>query len=149
MPDKRKLLAYTLPMVTFIVLLGAGSVLRKISNNIWFTSAEHWIYPVQTILCGALLIRFYRDYPFSVPQPSWFHHGDRRFSFSPLDFATTISWIGTAHDRLQSGQHFRQSVAILLANHHSTFPSAGHSGSLCRRNLLARFSPSLFDQRKL
>src|SRR5207237_4035834 len=76
---------------------------------------------------------------FSVPQPSWFHHGDRRFSFSPLDFATTISWIGTAHDRLQSGQHFRQSVAILLANHHSTFPSAGHSGSLCRRNLLARF----------
>jgi hypothetical protein len=67
MPDGRKLLAYTLPMVTFLFLLGAGSVLRKIGNNIWFSSAEYWIYPVQTILCGALLIRFCREYGFRSP----------------------------------------------------------------------------------
>jgi uncharacterized protein len=67
MPHGRKLLAYTLPMVTFSFLLGAVSVLHKIGNNIWFTSAEHWIYPVQTILCGTLLIRFYREYRFRSP----------------------------------------------------------------------------------
>ena len=67
MPDRRKLLAYALPMVTFVFLLGAGSVLRKIGNNIWFSSAEYWIYPVQTILCGALLIRFCREYGFRSP----------------------------------------------------------------------------------
>ncbi len=67
MPDGRKLLAYTLPMVTFVFLLGASSVLRKLGNNIWFNSAEYWIYPVQTLLCGALLIRFYREYRFRSP----------------------------------------------------------------------------------
>ena len=67
MPNGRKLLAYALPMVTFVFLLGAGSALHKIGNNIWFNSAEYWIYPVQTILCGALLIRFYREYRFRSP----------------------------------------------------------------------------------
>ncbi|HEY2627068.1 MAG TPA: CAAX prenyl protease-related protein [Candidatus Udaeobacter sp.] len=67
MSQGRKLLAYTLPMVMFLFLLGAGSVLRKVGNNVWFSSAEHWIYPVQTILCGALLIRFYREYRFRPP----------------------------------------------------------------------------------
>lgn len=67
MSQGRKLLAYTLPMVMFLFLLGAGSVLRKVGNNIWFSSAEYWIYPVQTILCGALLIRFYREYRFQPP----------------------------------------------------------------------------------
>src|SRR5438045_2128610 len=67
MANGRKLLAYTLPIVTFSFLLGAVSVLHKIGNNIWFTSAEYWIYPVQTILCGALLIRFYREYRFLSP----------------------------------------------------------------------------------
>lgn len=67
MSQGRKLLAYTLPMVTFLFLLGAGSVLRKVGNNIWFSSAEYWIYPVQTILCGALLICFYREYRFRPP----------------------------------------------------------------------------------
>ena len=67
MPDRRKLLAYALPMVTFIFLLGAASVLHKIGNNIWFISADYWIYPVQTVLCGALLICFYREYHLRPP----------------------------------------------------------------------------------
>jgi uncharacterized protein len=75
MSQGQKLLAYTLPMVTFLFLLGAGSVLRKVGNNIWFSSAEYWIYPVQTILCGGLLIWFHREYEF---------HRVRRVAFALL-----------------------------------------------------------------
>ena len=67
MPDKRKSLAYTLPMVVFVVLLGLGSVLRKAGGHFLLSAAEYWIYPVQTILCGALLIWFYREYRFQRP----------------------------------------------------------------------------------
>ena len=67
MPDRRKFLAYTAPMVTFVVLLGLGSLLRKVGGHFLFSAAEYWIYPAQTIVCGALLIWFYREYGFQRP----------------------------------------------------------------------------------
>lgn len=67
MPDRRKFLAYALPMVTFVVLLGLGSVLRKVGGHFLLSAAEYWIYPAQTIVCGALLIWFYREYSFQRP----------------------------------------------------------------------------------
>jgi CAAX prenyl protease-like protein len=64
MPERRKLAAYVLPMALFIVLLALNSVLKEIDNRLWLSSAEYWIYPAQTILCGGLLIWFRRDYNF-------------------------------------------------------------------------------------
>lgn len=64
MPDKRKIAAYALPMVTFVALMGVGSLLRTAGGPFLFRAAEYWIYPVQTILCGCLLIWFRRDYDF-------------------------------------------------------------------------------------
>jgi CAAX prenyl protease-like protein len=75
MPTRRKLVAYTLPMLIFISLLALAGVVRKIDNRIWLSSPESWIYPTQTILCGALLVWFRREYDFDQP---------RRFSFAVL-----------------------------------------------------------------
>ena len=43
-------------MVAFLVLMGLG--------NFVSASSEYWIYPAQTILCGALLLWFWREYEF-------------------------------------------------------------------------------------
>lgn len=64
MPEKRKLAAYLLPIVFFVALLAFNSALKKLGGNIWLSSAEYWIYPAQTILCGALVIWFRREYDF-------------------------------------------------------------------------------------
>ncbi|HEX7518342.1 MAG TPA: CAAX prenyl protease-related protein [Chthoniobacterales bacterium] len=59
---KRKLAAFTLPMAAFLVLLALSSALRKVDGAFWLDSPEYWIYPAQTIFCGALLIWFWREY---------------------------------------------------------------------------------------
>jgi len=67
MPEKRKLAAYVLPMVAFVASLALDSALKKIDKLFWLSSAEYWIYPAQTILCGGLLIWFRREYDFKRP----------------------------------------------------------------------------------
>ena len=62
MPNRRKLAAYALPMLLFIALLALNSLLKKIDNRFWLSSAEYWIYPLQTILCGGLVFWFRREY---------------------------------------------------------------------------------------
>jgi CAAX prenyl protease-like protein len=60
----RKLAAFTLPLAAFLVLLVLGSALREIGGAFWLDSPEYWIYPAQTIVCGALLLWFWREYEF-------------------------------------------------------------------------------------
>ena len=62
MPNRRKLAAYALPMLSFIALLALNGLLKKIDNRFWLSSAEYWIYPLQTILCGSLVFWFRREY---------------------------------------------------------------------------------------
>lgn len=63
-PDWRKIFAYALPMLLFTALLGLGSVLKAPGRALWLASPEFWIYPLQTLLCGTLLIYFWREYQF-------------------------------------------------------------------------------------
>jgi CAAX prenyl protease-like protein len=72
MPNKRKFVAYALPMVAFVALMGIGSLLRTAGGHFLFSAAEYWIYPVQTVLCGALLIWFRRYYEFHRPRGTAF-----------------------------------------------------------------------------
>ncbi|MEY2479756.1 MAG: protease family protein [Verrucomicrobiota bacterium] len=67
MPAKRKLAAYTLPMLAFLVLLGLNDLLKKTGGAFWLPSPQYWIYPAQTIICGSLLIFFWREYSFKWP----------------------------------------------------------------------------------
>jgi len=60
--DRRKLIAFTLPMAVFFALLGLTP---------WFAVPVYWTYPAQTVICGALLLWFWRDYEFRAPRKIW------------------------------------------------------------------------------
>ena len=60
--NKGQLLAHTGPMLLFVFLLGVGNALMRPGAAFWLAAPEFWIYPTQTLLCGALLIYFRRDY---------------------------------------------------------------------------------------
>src|SRR5712691_1956564 len=63
-PDQRKLIAHALPMLLFVVLLGFSGLWKEAEGPLWRTAPEFWIYPLQTLLCGAVLIYFRRAYQF-------------------------------------------------------------------------------------
>lgn len=49
-------------MLVFVALLALSLLLKKIDGGFWLSSAEYWIYPLQTILCGGLVLWFRREY---------------------------------------------------------------------------------------
>lgn len=55
----RKLLAYTLPIGLFF---GALALLALLKATDWLQRPEFWVYPAQTIICGAAVLWFRRDY---------------------------------------------------------------------------------------
>ncbi len=58
-----KLAAYTVPMLAFVGFLGLVSVVKMTgSDAAWLRAPEYWIYPLQTLVCGALLIWYRRRY---------------------------------------------------------------------------------------
>lgn len=64
-PDgRRKLLAYVLPMAAFVGALALVGLCKKLGSSAWMQSPEYWLYPVQTFVCGALLIWFRKEYDF-------------------------------------------------------------------------------------
>lgn len=68
----KKLIAFTLPMGVFVVLLvltGTGTRPESVS---WFSYPAYWTYPAQTAICGALVLWFWRDYEFRLPRKLWF-----------------------------------------------------------------------------
>ncbi|HSV62692.1 MAG TPA: hypothetical protein VLH83_05055, partial [Chthoniobacterales bacterium] len=60
----KKLVAFTLPMAVFITLLGLASAGNPPETNSWLLYSVYWIYPVQTAICGALILWFWRNYEF-------------------------------------------------------------------------------------
>lgn len=60
--DKSKLAAYAAPMLLFAILQGLDRVIKAPGAVFWLAAPEFWIYPLQTLLCTALLIYFRRDY---------------------------------------------------------------------------------------
>jgi CAAX prenyl protease-like protein len=68
MTDRRKLVAYTVPMGLYLGLLLLRDGLKNIGGPFWISSAEYWIYPAQTILCGTVIIWFWREYHLQRPQ---------------------------------------------------------------------------------
>ena len=51
-------------MAAFLILLAVGKAIRPSNGAFCLDSPEYWIYPAQTMSCGALLIRFWREYEF-------------------------------------------------------------------------------------
>jgi uncharacterized protein len=70
--DIRKLIAFTLPMAVFVVLLGVTAAGNRPENVSWFSYPAYWTYPAQTVVCGALLWWFWGDYQIQRPGKIWF-----------------------------------------------------------------------------
>ncbi len=112
-PNNRKVLAHALPMIVFILFIGLSSALRQASGPLWQTAPELWVYPLQTLLCAALLIFFRREYRFHqlrrplfvlalalfvfflwIAPQQFFHFTARRDGFNPdkLVAEPTLYW---------------------------------------------------------
>ena len=68
----RKLIAFTLPMAVFVLLLGLTGTGNRPESVSWFSYPPYWTYPAQTLICGALLFWFWRDYEWRPPGKIWF-----------------------------------------------------------------------------
>lgn len=58
------LAAYVLPMAVFIGSLALVGLFKKLGDSFWLAAPEYWLYPLQTLLCGGLLLWFWRRYEF-------------------------------------------------------------------------------------
>ena len=70
--DKQKLAAFGLPMVIFFAVLALAGALRRPSAGFWLAAPEYWLFPAQTIICGALVVWFWREYDFQAPRKALF-----------------------------------------------------------------------------
>ena len=55
-------------MFLFILLLMLVGLIKLPGAELWLAAPEFWIYPLQTLLCAALLIYFRRSYEFQPPR---------------------------------------------------------------------------------
>ncbi|MEI6278134.1 MAG: CAAX prenyl protease-related protein [Verrucomicrobiae bacterium] len=66
-PSKSPLAAYVVPFVIFLGGLALVEVVRSLggtSENLLLSRPEFWVYPLQTLLCGAALVFYWRRYDF-------------------------------------------------------------------------------------
>ena len=59
------LAAYVAPFLVFMAGLMLVSLIKDSNaDSLWLRSPEYWIYPLQTALCAAVLIFYWRQYDF-------------------------------------------------------------------------------------
>jgi uncharacterized protein len=59
--------AYIYPFTLFMLLLGVRDGINHVCEGVgpfWLAQPVYWIFPLQTIACGVLLMRFWREYDF-------------------------------------------------------------------------------------
>ncbi|SRR5579862_411217 len=61
--------AYTVPFFVFMALLALGDAIH---SGFRHSAPKYWIFPLQTFVCGALLLRFRREYPLAKPRAAGF-----------------------------------------------------------------------------
>ena len=57
--------AFLTPFFTFVGLLGLSQLLQSLfggGRSFWMNSPQYWIYPLQTVVCGIILIRYWPLY---------------------------------------------------------------------------------------
>lgn len=63
----RPYVAYILPFALFMGGLGLVGLVESFSSEdspLWLTDPKYWIYPLQTLICAAAILYFWRDYDF-------------------------------------------------------------------------------------
>ena len=64
---REKVIAFVAPMGAFIALMALTAVLPELGKAFWLQRPEFWIFPLQTLVCGALLWRFWPAYGLKSP----------------------------------------------------------------------------------
>ncbi len=72
-------------MLVFVLLLSVSEVLKRSNAAPWLEAPEFWVYPLQTLLCGGLLIYFRQDYEF--------HHLRRPILVAAVALFVFLLWI--------------------------------------------------------
>jgi uncharacterized protein len=63
--------AYLAPFLAFLILLAVGSVVTHFGDGraFWvFSQTRYWVYPLQTVVCAALLLRDWPSYELQAPR---------------------------------------------------------------------------------
>jgi uncharacterized protein len=66
--------AYTGPFLVFIALLLVGEAVAHFGEGSaawWIDEPKYWVFPLQTIVCGALLVWWWRKYEFNWGHGWW------------------------------------------------------------------------------
>ena len=58
-------------MAAFIALLALNSVVPSVGNGFWMAHPEYWVFPLQTLVCGALVWWFRAAYDLGSPAKLW------------------------------------------------------------------------------
>src|SRR5258708_5972143 len=62
--------AYLAPFLAFFFTLALGATVEHFGDGraFWvFSEPRYWVCPLQTVLCGALLLRYWRTYRLEAP----------------------------------------------------------------------------------
>lgn len=69
-------IAYTAPFLVFMGLLALSGFIGKFATDLggsdtslWLTSPEYWLYPLQTVVCLAIIARYRSHYQFNGCRP--------------------------------------------------------------------------------
>ena len=76
--------AYVAPFIVFMALLALGEAVAHVFEGraVWFATApRYWVFPLQTIVCGALLARYWLHYEWRRPARLGFTLGIAVFVF--------------------------------------------------------------------
>jgi CAAX prenyl protease-like protein len=118
--------AYVAPFFAFMALLLVAEIIGKLFEGqaLWIVGApRYWVFPLQTVVCAAVLARYWRDYEWGrlrnpvftlavaaltffiwVAPQEWFHQPRRIEGFDPWFFgnngAVTIISVATRFIRL-------------------------------------------------
>lgn len=68
----RPLLAYVLPFAVFMLGLASVGLVEMLGNDdspLWLREPKYWIYPLQTLLCAAVLVFYWKDYEWGPLRP--------------------------------------------------------------------------------
>lgn len=82
-------LAYALPFLVFMGGLGLVSFVQMLAPAegapLWMAEPQYWVYPLQTVACGALLAWYWRHY-------EWGHRWHVFFGFT-IGLVVLLIWI--------------------------------------------------------
>ncbi|NNE91036.1 MAG: hypothetical protein HKN23_05270, partial [Verrucomicrobiales bacterium] len=69
-PRRRKIIAYAAPLALFLGLQFLLPVIKIDNPELpwWRSAPEHWLYPLQAVLCLGVLIYFRKEYDFGKPR---------------------------------------------------------------------------------